>query len=64
MNKLTLNENACRKISTTIKPTKQIENTAILYKLANIFHLRSLQKVFVCYIESSFTITSDTKNFM
>ena len=48
----------------TIKEKLQVKNAASVYQFSTIFHLPSLQKATLSYIERCFTIVSDTESFV
>ena len=63
LNKLSLNEDASNIVTTTMKERIQIKNAASVYQFVNLFNVPSLQKAILRFIESCFTIISDTDNF-
>ena len=63
-NKISLNENACNKLSRIFKGKLQIKNAAAVYQFVNLFSSSRLKHSTKSYIERCFTIVSHNENFL
>ena len=64
LTKLSLNENACNKLSTIFEGKLHIINAASIFLFVNLFNLSSLQNTTLCYIERCFTVLVENESFL